>query len=116
MASNMKNIISHIKNTSKKIKNRLTNKQPAKMIIDGKTIYGVGENFKDRNNFKNKYGISKNNLSKKEYDFIKIYTGEGYSPLNEYLRKKIKKIFMNINGIKHLNYCLEKLLLVSMKH
>ncbi|WP_409200263.1 ADP-ribosyltransferase [Methanobrevibacter sp. DSM 116169] len=78
-------------NPYNKIKNPLTSKKSAKMTVDGKTVHGVDENSKDRNNFKNKYGISKNDLSKKEHDFIKIYTGEGYFPLNEYIRKNINK-------------------------
>lgn len=56
--------------------------------IDNKTIYGVGESSKDKLLFGLKYGTTKEQLTTEEYAFLKLYSGDGYSILNGYYRKR----------------------------
>ena len=55
--------------------------------IGNKTVYGVGESPKDKLAFEDKYGIKKEDLTSEEYKFIKLYSDEGYSSLNNYFRE-----------------------------
>lgn len=57
------------------------------VTVDGKKAYGVKENPKDRQAFGKKYGIQESELTKNENKFIKLYSGEGFSYLNDYLRE-----------------------------
>lgn len=56
--------------------------------IGNKTVCGVGESEKDKFFFGEKYGVKKDDLTKKEYNFIKLYSGDGYEILNGYYRKR----------------------------
>lgn len=55
--------------------------------IDDKTVCGVGESPKDKLAFEYEYGIKKEDLTSKEYKFIKLYSDDGYSSLNNYFRE-----------------------------
>ena len=66
--------------------------------IGDKTIYGVGESSKDKLAFGNKYGIKKEDLTKEEYNFIKLFSGDGYDILNKYLRT-----IASVNGLNRKN-------------
>lgn len=58
------------------------------VTIGNKTVYGVGESEKDKFFFGEKYGVKKEDLTKEEYNFIKLYSGDGYEILNGYYRKR----------------------------
>lgn len=57
------------------------------MEVDGKTVYAIANSIQDRISFQNKWGIFKKDLNDDEYNFIKLYTFEGYIILNCYFRK-----------------------------
>lgn len=63
------------------------------VTVDNKKAYGVKENPKDRQAFSKKYGIQESELTKNENKFIKLYSGEGFSYLNDYLRE--------VKGVRH---------------
>lgn len=63
------------------------------VIVNGKSVYGVGETIKDKELFEIKYGVKRSELTEEEYKFIRLYSGEGYTYLNGYLRE--------IKGIKN---------------
>lgn len=65
------------------------NKDPNKTVtIDNKTVYGVNESSKDKLAFELEYGITKEQLNTEEYNFLKLYSGDGYSSLNGYYRER----------------------------
>ncbi|MBE6505629.1 MAG: hypothetical protein E7Z73_07825 [Methanobrevibacter millerae] len=68
--------------------------------IGDKTVYGVEETKSARTTFEIKYGITKDELTKDEYKFIKLYSGKGFSILNEYLRKIANIDDSKLNEIK----------------
>lgn len=72
--------------------------------IGDKTVYGVGESDKDRYAFQNKYGIKKEYLTKEKYNFLKLYSGDGYSCLNEYYRN-IAGVFNPLKRFKIKRKC-----------
>ncbi|SFL65786.1 ADP-ribosyltransferase exoenzyme [Methanobrevibacter olleyae] len=64
------------------------NKDPHKVVeVNNKKIYGVGESIEDKLAFSNKWAIKKSDLSKKEYNFVKLYSGDVTKILNNYLRE-----------------------------
>ena len=56
------------------------------MNINGKKVYSIANSVEDRIAFQNHFGIFKNDLTDDEYNFIKMYTLEGYSIINCYFR------------------------------
>ena len=72
--------------------------------IGDKTIYGVGESEKDKYAFQNKYGIKKEYLTTEELNFLKLYSGDGYSSLNEYYRN-IAGVFNPLKRFKIKRKC-----------
>lgn len=60
--------------------------------IDGKRIFGIGENSKDYNAFLNKWGIKQNDLTHNEFKFVKLYSDEGDSIINGYYREISKAV------------------------
>ena len=68
------------------------------VTIGEKTIYGVGESEKDKYLFGEKYGIKKEDLTTEEYNFIKLFSGDGYDILNKYLRT-----IANVNDLNRRN-------------
>lgn len=57
------------------------------MEVDGKTVYAIANSLQDRISFQNKWAIFKEDLNNDEYNFIKLYTMDGYSIINCYFRK-----------------------------
>jgi hypothetical protein len=75
------------------------NKDPKKVVeVDGKKVYGVGEDSKDKDAFLEKYGLKESDLNQDENKFIKLYSGDGSDILNDYLRE-VKGVW---NPIKRL--------------
>ncbi|WP_409200972.1 ADP-ribosyltransferase [Methanobrevibacter sp. DSM 116169] len=60
----------------------------------------IHENIEDKIVFGNKYGIISEDLSKKEVHFIKAYTGDGASLLNQYLRTNENKELLELKWNK----------------
>ena len=54
--------------------------------IEGVRVHSIGESIQDHISFQNKWGIKKDELTYKEYCFIKLYSQEGYSIVNEFFR------------------------------
>ena len=57
------------------------------MNIHGKKVYSISTSIDDRIEFQNQLGITKKDLDNDEYNFIKLYTYEGYNIINHYFRK-----------------------------
>lgn len=56
------------------------------MDINGKKVYSIANSIDDRIEFQNQLGITKKDLDNDEYNFIKLYTYEGYAIINCYFR------------------------------
>ena len=56
--------------------------------IGDKIVYGVGESEKDKLAFELEYGVTKEQLSTEEYNFLKLYSGDGYLSINGYYRER----------------------------
>ena len=54
--------------------------------IEGVRVHSIGESIQDHISFQNKWGIKKDDLTYKEYCFIKLYSQDGYSIVNEFFR------------------------------
>lgn len=54
--------------------------------IEGVRVHSIGESIQDHISFQNKWGIKKDELTYKEYCFIKLYSQDGYSIVNEFFR------------------------------
>jgi len=55
--------------------------------INGVKVYSVGESVQDHVSFQNRWGITKDNLTEKEFCFVKLYSQDGYSIVNDFFRK-----------------------------
>ena len=75
------------KQQKRKLKPSFKKDKTKSVTVDGRTVYGVGESLKDKINFEKEYGININELTPEEYDFIKLYSGDGFTLLNNYLRE-----------------------------
>lgn len=60
--------------------------------IEGVRVYSIGESIQDHISFQNKWGIKKDDLTYNEYCFIKLFSQDGYSIVNEFFR-----ILPNVN-------------------
>lgn len=86
-----KNTKKNTSNKNKFSKDKLENTQfkrdlSKSVTVDNKIAYGVGESLKDKIAFQNKYGIKYKELTSDEIKFIKLYSGDGFSIINNYLR------------------------------
>ena len=57
------------------------------VTVNGKTAYGISERLSEQMKFGNKYCIKENELTLDESKFIKLYSDDGFSSLNTYMRK-----------------------------
>lgn len=74
-------------------KDRLLNnahykKDPKKVVeVNGNIAYGVSEEVSEKNKFGKEMGIKDNELTSDEFKFIKLFSDDGFSPLNTYMRE-----------------------------
>lgn len=54
--------------------------------IDGVKVHSIDESIQSHISFQNKWGIKKDELTNEEYSFIKLYSQDGYSFVNEFFR------------------------------
>lgn len=91
-------IINLLPNNINEIYTLLFNKDSTKLIeVDGNKAYGVNESPDDKFIFEMKYGISEYDFSvnSSELKLIKLYSGPGFTFLNEYFRRTVGVIDPN---------------------
>ena len=76
--------------TNNKANNGYNKNNDIYMEINGEKIYSIANSIPDRKAFQQKWGILQKDLNNDEYNFIKLYTFEGYSIINDYFRKLAK--------------------------
>lgn len=71
----------------------LINKDSNKVVnLNGKKVYGIGETQKDQHNFLKKWAIKKGELTRAEFNFVKLYSGDGDRIINGYYRDMSKAV------------------------
>lgn len=76
------------KNEQKNNQNIKIKKDLSKSVtVDGKTAYGISERKSEKDKFGKKYGIKDYELTDDEFKFVKLYSDEGFSALNNYMRE-----------------------------
>lgn len=76
------------------------------MEVDGETVHAIDNTYQDRISFQNKWGVFKKDLSDDEYNFISLYTLEGYVIINCYFRRLAT--IQNSKKESFKNKCAEK--------
>jgi hypothetical protein len=77
----------NLENSGIDISSGIYDKNPDVFIeIEGVRVHSIGESIQDHISFQNKWGIKKDDLTYKEYCFIKLYSQDGYAIVNEFFR------------------------------